>query len=208
MGETGCDIWGKRGRVGELKKTCTPLPAAGEEPTAPHGDPPPRRLTPRSLEWTPWRWSSRPRHQYHSQSPAQSPAQSPRVLSGLFHAMLDTIAYQLEEALRRLRELNSGAETRAHDVGYTKSLLRVAGSTLELLGALTSAPPLASLLALDPPLATRLAALAIQFVSSLVGPRSLQALLSRTPNYFPPPTPPPTPCVRRSSSHISAILFF
>ena len=69
--------------------------------------------------------------------------------------MLDTLLYELEEGLRRVREVNqgmwgAGGDNKAeleHHMGYARHLFTTSLSTLELLQALVQEPPLAALFA-------------------------------------------------------------
>jgi hypothetical protein len=96
--------------------------------------------------------------------------------------MLDTLLYELEEGLRRVREVNQGmwgaggkAELE-HHMGYARHLFTTSLSTLELLQALVQEPPLAALFATGT-LAVRTATLQLGFLESLCGKKSLQLKL-------------------------------
>ena len=98
--------------------------------------------------------------------------------------MLDTLLYELEEGLRRVREVNqgmwgAGGDNKAeleHHMGYARHLFTTSLSTLELLQALVQEPPLAALFATGG-LAVRTATLQLGFLESLCGKKSLQLKL-------------------------------
>jgi hypothetical protein len=117
---------------------------------------------------------------------AEAAAAGAKVVAGLANGMLDTLLYQLEEALKRIRECNLAAWDESatellHSQGYCKALLEGSSSTLELMGALTTAPELAAVFA-SPPVVARTAAASLQFLTKLCAkPRAL-AVKSRWPS--------------------------
>lgn len=104
-----------------------------------------------------------------------------RVVGGLAHAMLDTLLYQLEEALKRIRECNlaafdSGPKQLEQNQGYCKHLLEGSMSTLELMGTLTGAAEFGAVFATGP-VAHRTAAASLQFLTKLCGKHALDMKL-------------------------------
>ena len=100
------------------------------------------------------------------------------MVSGLANAMLDTVLYQLEEALKRIREVNmaewgSESGTLEHNQGYIRHLLDGSSSTLQLLTTLTSDVALARLFGTRP-IANRSASVALKFTDMLCGPRAVE----------------------------------
>ena len=104
-----------------------------------------------------------------------------KVMRGLAHAMLDTLLYQLEEALKRIRECNLAAfdstpQQLEHNQGYCKHLLEGSMSTLKLMKTLTEASAFGTVFATGP-VAHRTAAAALQFVTKLCGKQALDMKL-------------------------------
>ena len=104
--------------------------------------------------------------------------------------MLDTLLYELEEGLRRVREVNqgmwgAGGDNKAeleHHMGYARHLFTTSLSTLELLQALVQEPPLAALFATGR-LAVRTATL--QLALTLSPSPTLTLTLTLTPTLTP-----------------------
>ena len=100
-------------------------------------------------------------------------------------AILDTVNYNLEEALKRVREVNNAqdfgleeAEIQ-HYKGYARHLFETTYSTLELLGALTSDARFAKFFSVGD-VRRRLASCVVTFVDMLCGKRALDLKLKGT----------------------------
>lgn len=98
------------------------------------------------------------------------------LLCSLANAMLDTLLYQLEEALKRIREANTAEwadEEGEGGEGYISHLLEGSSSTLRLLDRLTQHSPISCAFS-SGRTGRRCASILLKFVSLLCGPRASQ----------------------------------
>ena len=115
----------------------------------------------------------------------ESGAKLAPLLVAFGEAILDTVNYNLEEALKRVREVNNAqdfgleeAEIQ-HYKGYARHLFETTYSTLELLGALTSDGRFAKFFSVGD-VRRRLARCVVTFVDMLCGKRALDLKLKGT----------------------------
>uniref|UniRef100_A0A7S0NXP8 UBC core domain-containing protein n=1 Tax=Calcidiscus leptoporus TaxID=127549 RepID=A0A7S0NXP8_9EUKA len=117
-----------------------------------------------------------------------------RLLLAFCNGTLDTLLYELEEALKRIAEIKRAADVggdasaaadaqHQHNVGYIRHLLHTATATLQLIGELVTEPSLAAAYA-SGSLSHRTAKVVITFVGMLVGKRSLDLKLKASEDDF------------------------